>query len=279
MIAKFKRLIWLWIQCFKSMRNVNTFAPFFIYSIFQVLLLYSLVNFSKSPFSNLLVPIVRQSFGEPALHYPNFYLILSPLYSQMNIFLSGFIGIVLVGMATHIFAFNFKNDKSSLMQAFKTTIPKYLVLFIIWIMITALTLVMIVGVPYILNKFFQPQYALSRIIDFLGLFLGLVIASVFAYTTVLVVIDRHKVVQALSKTFSIFIHNVGTSFFLIAVPTAFYFPISILSRRIDLLISKYSPETIVMVLGIGIVITFLSSYFQVGSITRFYLSLTERKSY
>ena len=120
-MKKLKRLFWLWIQCFKSMRNVKTFAPFLIYAILQVALLYSLINFSQSPFSSLLVPIIRKIFGEPALHYPNFYMILTSLYSQINIMLSGIFGIVFVGMATHLFALNFKDKKTSLGEAFKTT--------------------------------------------------------------------------------------------------------------------------------------------------------------
>lgn len=279
MSGKFKRLIWLWIQCFKSMRKVKTLTPFLIYAILQVILLYSLINFSQSPFSGFLVPIVRKLFGEPALHYPNFFVILSPLYSQMNILLSGFIGIILVGMATHLFTVNFKDHKTSLSEAFKITITKYIVLLIIWILVSALTLLMIIGLPFILNKFLQPEYLVSRIFDFVGLFLGIIVASMFAYTTVLVVLERRKLFQAISNTFTIFIKNVGTSFLLIAVPTTFYFPISYLSRRIDLLFSKFSPETVVAILAIGIFITFFSSYFQVGAITRFYLLLNETRRY
>jgi len=277
MVGKLKRLIWLWAQCFKSMRNVKTFIPFLIYAFLQVILLHSLINFSQSPFSGLLVPMIQNLFGESALHYPHFYLILSSLYSQMNLVISGLFGIILIGMATYLFALNFKKHKSSLGEAFKTTMTKYVVLFIIWILVSALILIMIIGVPFILNKFLQPQYIVSRIFDFVGLLMGMIVASIFAYTTVLVVVDRQKLFQAISNTFSIFIKNAGTSFILIAVPTAFYFPINYLSRRIDLLFSNYSPETIVTVLGIGILITFFSSYFQVGSITRFYLLLNDNK--
>ena len=279
MIGKLKRLIWLWSQCFKSMRNVKTVTPFLIYAILQIVLLYSLSNFSQKPFSSLLVPIIQKTFGDPALHYPNFYVVLTSMFSQINIILSGSVGIIFVGMATHLFALNFKDRKTNLGDAFKSTITNYLVLFLIWILVTALTFLMIMGLPIILKKFFQPEYFLGRIFDMVGLLFGIIITSMFAYTTVLVILDRKKLAQALSNTFSIFFTNAGTSFFLIAVPTAFYFPISYLTRRIDLIFSKFSPETIVTILALGIVITFITSYFQVGSITRFYLLLNERKRY
>ena len=278
-MKKLKRLFWLWIQCFKSMRNVKTFAPFLIYAILQVALLYSLINFSQSPFSSLLVPIIRKIFGEPALHYPNFYMILTSLYSQINIMLSGIFGIVFVGMATHLFALNFKDNKTSLGEAFKTTMSKYLILFLIWVVASVLMLLMIIGLPFVLKEFLQPQYLLGRIFDIVGLLFGIIVSAMFTYSTVLVVLERKKFSQAISNTFSIFFKNSGTSFFLVAVPTAFYFPISYLSRRIDILFSKFSPESMVTVLAIGIFIAFLSSYFQVGSVTRFYLLLKETKRY
>ena len=279
MIGKLKRLIWLWIQCFKSMRNVKTFTPFLIYAIVQILLLYSLSNFSQKPFSNLLVPIIQKTFGDPALHYPNFYVILTSMFSQINIILSGSVGIIFVGMATHLFALNFKDRKTNLGEAFKSTITNYVVLFLIWVFVTALTFLMIMGLPVILKKFFQPDYFLGRIFDMVGLLFGIIVTSMFCYTTVLVVVERKKLLKALSNAFSIFFTNAGTSFFLIAIPTVFYFPISYLSRRIDIIFSKYSPETIVTILAIGIFVTFITSYFQVGSITRFYLFLNETKRY
>lgn len=279
MIGKLKRLFWLWVQCFKSMRNVSTLSPFLIYAIMQVLLLYSLTNFSQSPFSNVLVPIVQKTFGEAALHYPNFYLILTSMFSQINIILSGSIGIIFVGMATHLFALNFKDSKTSFGEAFKMTITKYVVLFLIWVIVSALTFLMIIGLPATLKQFFQNEYLLGRIFDFVGLLFGIIVTSMFSYTTVLVVLERKKLLQVISNTFSIFIKNPGTSFFLIAIPTVFYFPVSYLSRRIDLIFEKFSPEAIVTILAIGIVITFFSSYFQVGSITRFYLLLNEPKRY
>jgi len=277
--GKFKRLIWLWMQCFKSMRNVQTFVPFLLYAIIQTLLLFSLLNFSKSPFSGLFVPLIRSLFGEPALHYPNFFIVLSPLYSQFNIVLSGLIGIVIIGMATYIFAGTFNGDRNGLGQSFKITLPKYGILFIIWIIETAFTLLMIIGVPQILNSLLQPSYRLSRIFELVGLLLAIVVASIFAYTTVLIILDKQKLFQSIAKTFLIFKKNAVTSFFLVALPTLLYFPINYLTRKAPMLVTKFSPEIIVILLGTGILISFFSSYFMIGSITRFYFLLSESKRY
>lgn len=279
MIGKFKRLIWLWTQCFKSMRNLKTFVPFFLYAILQIFLVYALVNFSHSPFSNLLIPIIRKFFGEPALHYPNFFYIMAPLYNQINLLISGLLGIIVIGVATHLFGVKIREDKLSLSNALKATMPKYGVLLIIWIIESALTLAMIIGVPQVLNNLLQPDYTLSRIINLAGFLLGIGVASVFAYTTMLIVLDDQKLIHTISQTFLIFKKNMFTSFLLVAVPTFFYFPISYILKETDLLISKFSPEIVVVVLGTGIFISFLSSYFQIGTITQFYIFINEKKKY
>lgn len=274
---KFKRLMWLWSQCFKSMRNVNTFVPFLLYGLVQVLLLYSLVNFARPPFSSHLVPIIRKIFGESALHYPNFLYVLAPFYNQVNLILSGLLGIVVIGMGTHLFAFTFSGKKTNLGQSVKSTMPRYGLLFIIWIFETAFTIAMVIGVPYLLNKLLQPGYSISRYIELGGLFLGIAIASIFAYTTALIVLDRQKILKTLSQTFSIFKKNSITTFLLIALPTFLYYPINFLTRKSVVLISKFSPQIIVLLLSTGIFIAFIATYFQIGAITRFYLLLKEKK--
>lgn len=275
--GKFKRLFWLWMQCFKSMRRLSTFVPFFLYAMLQTALLFSLVNFSQAPFSNLFIPVIRKLFGEPALHYPNFYLVLSPLYSQINIVFSGLIGIVIIGMATYVFAGAFKNERCSISKSFRVTIPKYGILFIIWIIETAFTLLMVIGLPMLLKNLLQPAYSIGRVFDMIGLLFAIIVASFFAYTTVLIILDRQKLGAALKNTFSIFKRNSITTFILIAVPTLIYFPINFFTGKAPVLINKFSPEMIILILGVGIFISFFTSYVQIGSITRFYLLLKESR--
>jgi hypothetical protein len=277
MMGKIRRLLYLWGQCFRSMKNGNTYVPFLIYAVVQVLLLYGLNNFARSPFAVVLVPLVRRFFGEAALHYPNFYMILASLYSQMNIVLSGLVGIVMVGTATYIFAGGFNNRPVSFGQALGAVMKKYGVLFIIWLIVSAMIFAVILGFPYLVTQLLQPSYMLGRVVEMIGLLLGILTASIFSYTSALIILDNQKLLKTISTTLAMFKRNAGTTFLLVAIPTLFYFPISYLSRRIDLIVSKFSPEMIVVVLGIGILITFISGYVQTSTITRFYLLLKEKR--
>lgn len=277
MMGKVRRLLFVWGQCFRSMKNGSTYVPFLIYAMVQVLLLYALNNFARSPFSYVLVPLVRRLFGEPALHYPNYYLVFSSLYSQLNIVLSGLVGIVIIGAATYIFAAGFAGRKVSVGQALRTTMQKYGILFIAWLMVSVAVFAVILGLPYVLMRLLQPDYMVGRIIDLLGLLMGILTASIFSYTSALIILDNQKLLKTMSTTIAIFKRNAITTFVLVAIPTLLYFPISYLCRRIDLILSKFSAEMVVVLLGIGIMITFIAGYIQTSSITRFYLLLTEKR--
>lgn len=273
-----KRFIWLWLQCFKSL-SPKTLLPFFVNAVIQIFVVYSLVNFIHSPFSKIFIPWIRRFFGEGALHYPNFYYAINPLYNQMSLIISGLFGIVIIGIATQLFATNFRGGKPSLNTAFQATMPRYGVLFLIWIIESVCVYATILGLPAILNHFLQPEYRISRIFDLGGVLLGILIGSVFAYTSAIVVLERQGLIGALVRTISIFKKNVFTSFFLIAVPTFIYFPISFILRKSNYLIAKFSPEIIAAIIIIGIIVSLFTSYIQIGTITRFYLFINERKRY
>lgn len=277
MIGKVRRLLYLWGQCFQSMKTGTTYIPFLIYAMVQVLLLYALNNFGRSPLAYVLVPLVRRFFGEAALHYPNFYMILAPLYSQLNIVLSGLLGIVMVGTATYIFAAGYMNRRVSFGQALGAVMKKYGLLFLVWLLVSAMIFGVIVGFPYLLLQLLQPSYMIGRVVEMLGLMLGMLTTAVFSFTSALIILDNQKLLKSMTNTIALFKGNAGTTFLLVAIPTLFYFPISYLSRRVDLIISKFSPEMIVVILSAGIVITFISGYVQTSTITRFYLLLREQR--
>ncbi len=279
MMDKIKRIFWLWGQCFTAMGRVSTFVPFLIYALIQLGLLLSLADAVNSPLAGLYISIIRKLFSENALHYPNFFFILTPLYNQLNLVLSGIIGTIIIGVATMLFAGKFTDKTISVGQAFANTFSKYGALIVVWIIETILTLVFIIGLPYILNKFFMPDYRTGQIFELMGLILGILVVSMFAYTTALIVLNNQTIGASLSKTFKLFGKNGGTSFILVAVPSLMYFPLSYLLRKVNVIIDKFSPEMIAVLLGFGILLTLFTSYFQIGSITRLYLIQLERKRY
>ncbi len=277
MIERIKRIFWLWQQCFVSMKKIKTFIPFAFYATLQLVILISLVNFINPPFVMFYIPLIRQFFGEWALHYPTFFYILTPLFNQLNFVLSGFVGIILIGVATHVFAYNFMRNKISIRVALRRTFSKYPSLLLIWIAESVISMTIILGFPYVLNKFLNPEYLVIRIIEMTALFLGIIVTSIFAYTTAYIVLSDQSLSRSIAQTFATFKQNILITFILVAIPTFLYMPISYLSGKTNIIIAKFSPEMVATLLGLGIIISFVTNYFQINTITRFYIHLNDKK--
>lgn len=276
MLNWFKRILWLWYQCFVSMKNMKTFIPFLLYAAIQFFILVSIVNFVSPPVAFVYIPIIRQLFGDWALHYPSFFFILTPLFNQINFLLSGLLGVVLIGMATSMFADQFQSNQMSLSRAAQRTGNKYGILMVIWLIESILTMAAVVGFPYILDIFFHLEYQVERLTELIGLFLGIIITSLFAYTTALVMLSNCRLSESLSHTFLIFRKNSLTTFILVAIPTAVYLPVSYIAGKANVIMVKFSPETISIILGLGIIISLFTNYFQINTITRLYLHVTDK---
>ena len=265
-----------WGGCLRSMRVIKTFSPFLLYAGLQGVILAILVFFAYPPFSSVLVPLIKKLFGEAALHYPNNFIVLSPLFNQANFILSGIIGIIVIGMATQMFASLYRDQNPSFKNGLQVTLPKYGLLFVVWIVESALILCMVAGLPLLLNKMIHPAYRLMRIIQLGSLLLGILVGAMFAYTSALIILDQRGISKAISGSLSIFSGNALISFFLIAIPSLFHFPINFLSRKAPLLVTKFAPEVMIVILAVGIVIAIFANYILVGTVTRFYLAVTGR---
>ena len=262
MMKRIKQIFWLWQQCFRSMTKIKTFIPFAFYATLQLVILISLVNFINPPFVMFYIPLIRQLFGEGALHYPTFFYILPPLFNQLNFVLSGLVGIILIGVATHVFAYNFMRDKISIRIAIRRTFSKYPSLLLIWIAESVISMTIILGLPFVLTEFLAPDYMVTRI---------------FAYTTAYIVLSYQSFGRSIAQTFVTFKKNIMITFALVAIPTFLYMPISYLTGKTNVIISKFSPEMVATILGLGIIISFLTNYFQINTITRFYIHLNDKK--
>ena len=278
MLQRIERIFWLWHQCFISMKKLKTFIPFAIYAAMQFVILISLVNFVNPPFVTFYVPLIRKFFGEWALHYPAFFYTLTPLFNQLNFVLSGVVGIILIGVATHVFAFNFMRNRVSIRIALRRTFSKYPTLFAIWIVESLITMGVIIGVPYLLDKFLHPEYPVFRVIEMIALLLGIFMTSIFAYATAYIVLSDQSFIRSIIQTFATFKQNMLTTFVLVAVPTVAYMPASYFAGKANLIITKFSPEMIATMLGLGILVSLITNYFQINTITRFYILLNDKNS-
>lgn len=267
MLKQINLIIWVWIQSLRAMRRGKSFIPFLIFALLQGIMLIALLRFAYPPLSSVLAPIMRRFFGEVSLHYPHNFLVLPQMYNRANILLGGIVGVVVIGVATQMFAAIHQRRSPSFWGGVRESLPRYGWLFLVWLVETALILLIVGGLPSVLGGFIPA----SRLVRSITYFVGLITSAAFAYTTAFVVLEKRHAVKAISGSLSIFGGNIIISFFLVAIPSLFHVPIDFLARRSELLIAKFIPETVAVVILTGIGISIVANYLLVGTVTGFYL--------
>ncbi len=274
---QFRNLFLSWKSCFTSMKQGRILLLFLSYAILQVLFILTLMYFTYPPFSYFLVPVIKKVFGEPALHYPNYYLVLPSLFFWINLLLSGFLGIVLVAATTRLFSRSFNDKPETIGKGIKRILPAYSFLFVAWLVETSLLLAVFLGLPKLLQRieFFAARGPLA--VQLVTSMFAMVAGALFLYTTALIVLDRKGPLQALAQSLSLFAKYPVISFLLIAIPNFIRMPIDVLSGKTQFLISKFNPEMVGVVLILSVLISVFANYLMVGAVTRYFLLLKEKR--
>jgi hypothetical protein len=222
---------------------------------------------------------MKRLFGEPALHYPNNFLVLPSLFFWMNLLLSGFVGILLVSATTDLFSKAFTLKTVNIGSGLKNVLPVYAVLLLVWFVETGVLLGVFFGVPSLLKEisFFANRGPLTTQLatSFVAVFFG----ALFVYTTALVVIERAGPFGAIGKSLSLFGKYPIITLSLFAIPNFMRMPIDMLSGRSQFLISQFNPEIIAVVMILSIGVSIFTNFFLIGTVTKYFLLLKDRKKY
>jgi len=263
-------------NCFASLKQGKIILLFMLYAVLQILFVFILMFFAYPPFSSFLVPIIQKFFGEPALHYPNNFLILPGLFFWVNLLLSGVIGVILVGATTNLFIMSYRKKPVKLGKGLNRTMPHYLILFAVWIVETGALLAIFIGVPALLSKVYFFTRAGNLPLQLTTSFIAIIVGSFFVYTTALIVLENAGPGKAVVKSLLMFKKYPLISILLIGIPNLIRMPIDLLSGKTQFLVSKFSPEMVAAVLILSILISVFANYFLVGTVTRYFLSVRER---
>lgn len=271
-LEKVNLFFWAWIQSARSAKTLRLFVPFLLYAVLQVAILVGLVFFAYPILSAILVPLFRRFLGPAALHYPQCMIFLPNMFHRADLFLSGIIGVGVIGVTTQMFASKFNGEKPTLSEGIGRVLPLYGTLFLIWVLETALVFGFVVGLPRFLARFTPLEGGFLMVLSF---FLGTLVGAAFAYTSVLVVWEGMGLGKALKGSFSLFGKNTFSSFFLVAIPTGLHLPFDYVLGKGNFLVNRFTPEIIVWLLGLYIVFSIFTNYFLIGPITGFYLLVKE----
>lgn len=275
--GQFKNLLEAWKNCFQAFKHVKIFLVFFIYAFLQIGFILIFMFYAYPPFSSFMKPLLQKFFGEFALHYPAFFLVLPNLFSWTNILLSGVFGIVLVGVTTVLFARSYHQKQPDLNKGFRRTMSNYLLLFAVWLVETGILLGVFMGVPKLLAKLEMFAIRDPIWIQLATSMIAIVVATFFIYTTALVMLENSTVPQAIGRSFSMFFRYPVVSLLLVAIPSFIKMPLELLSGKAQFLISKFTPEMVGVILILSVLVSMFANYFLVGTVTRYFLLVNVKR--
>ena len=250
------------IQAFKN--NPLLFTPFLIFAVFESLALLFLYLIPRYPLINIFGPIIRTFWGDRFLHYPFNFFLLPKLAANSRMVLSVLLGSLFSGMAVAI-VWNLYNQKAiKLAYSLRLSIKKYLSLFTIVLILTATYYCLLKFLNIVLAKYFIARHSrllflpsrlwLGTILICLNFILDIIIQSAFTYAIPIVMAENEKTIKAIGKSLFRFKRFFVPTLILVGVPMLFYIPIIVLNSNIPFLIMRLSPESVLGVAFLSIII-------------------------
>lgn len=239
--------------------------PFAIFAFFEFIALTVIYLAPRMPLRTVLGPPIRTFWGERFLHYPHNFLLLSTVNNLSKMFLTVVFGSLLTGTAVALVAYIYHKKQLKSTAAFKTALKKYIPLFIIVFIISALFYIFTNQFTNIFFKILKASHFLyvklipwrMPILITLNFLFALLIQSAFVYAIPAIIIDNEKLFRAIFRSFRFFKKFFITTIILTGMPMLMYLPIIILHQNTIFIMDKLFPEFILLVLIFGIALSSL----------------------
>ncbi len=262
----------IYLAGLKSLKKPLLWIPFLLYAFIQLFLLLALVYFYAPLLSVIFIPLIKGFIGDFALHYPTYFLFLPKIFSRGNLFLGGIVGIIFIGWETYLFFSYFLPDrKAKLGEGLKVVFSKYFLLLGVWLVETLVLLGWFYIIPRLGKGLLTGGFKRELAFEILSLGLGIIFYGFFAYAFAAIVISGKNVLSGLGSSVSIYKRNFFSTYFFVLIPNLLTFPFTLLNHRAALLISKFNPEVIFLILILEIGVSMIANYILISTLTRFYL--------
>ncbi|OQX79797.1 MAG: hypothetical protein B6D56_06370 [Candidatus Omnitrophica bacterium 4484_70.1] len=233
------------------------FFPFLFVALVDGFFLYLLYLFPQRPVSFILAPWIRRFFGEKFLHYPYNLYLLPQLYRYSHIFVGATLGMLMSAVASFMIKEAWENKRPNMLIGSLFSLRRYFSLFGIWLITFSLSFFILRMVRKIITNHY--------LFFLFSLFVVAVVASFFVYAIPAIIIERKSFFSSLGRSISFFKKFILVTLILNLVPSLLYFPVTILKSKIPSLLHFFSPEIIIGVLSLGVVVSLIVDIFTTAS--------------
>ncbi len=229
--------------------------PFVLLAIFEGIALYLLFLAPQDPFAKVLAPPIAQIYGEKFVHYPWHLLKLPQLFYYAKLFLSFLPGIffsaIVVGLVGDIKI----EKKPKFRRHIRTSFHRFMGLTIIWAL--GIGVLKLVEFVYIKAIGWGESKAYLTTLQFLIYFLSFWVQILFLYAIPLIILTKQSLLKVLINNFRYLKRLFIPTSLCIFVASLIYLGLYIFEKDIIVLAARTSPEMIVVILAIGIPLTFV----------------------
>lgn len=239
-------------------KNPVVILPFALLTVIQTLSLVFLYLIPRAPLKQIFGPMVKVKWGEMFLHYPNNFLLLPKLNYLANMALIVLVGSFLTATAVALVSSIHYKQNNKIANAFKKAVKHYISLFIIVFVFSSLFFFSTRLIGSALVKYFGSGHSkllflgaglwLNPILKTLNFIIALVIQSAFIYAIPVLLIENRHVLKAIKSSFLYFKKWFLLTLVLVGLPMLLYIPLNIIIENSALLINKFFPEIVLIIL-------------------------------
>lgn len=252
------------LEGLRAFGSAGVVGPIFVYMVIEILVLWGLTCFHHPVLSGILIPFIRSTVGEGALHYPGFYAALPTIFNVVNLLLALTVGAYLWGVATSRVAA--QNDEP-VEAGWGPAAPR-------WgdLVITQLPVVLLAAAFTFLPRLFLGGQDIGgnmlRVLLYGPPVLFAVWQSMFLFGPAAVLVEGHSGFSAIGRSVQVWRRSALASIVLVGLLSfVVHFPLQYILRDRPSIIAKFSPETIAILLGGDHVLFFMTNVILVTAAT------------
>jgi len=196
------------------------------------------------------------------------------MFQYAEIVMSAFIGVIMSAWAIGMIADIYHKGRSKMFHNFLYAVSRYFSLITVWVASYIVATVASKYLPVVFVGLKHMHLYWSITIAFVVV---IVLQVLFTFVPAILIIDKSKLLPAFKSNAFVLARLAVPAVTLLLVPSLLYLPVLIVKTKVGTLMSKFSPEIVLVVLAAGIVVSFLVDTLVITSTTLLYLHTKNQK--
>lgn len=256
------------------MPRAALWAPWVVVAAIQAAVLASLWWFAHPLLSRVMAPLVARMAGPDALHYPEVFIHLPNLYSQIDLLVVAIPGSVMLGAATRLFAQAHMGRTPTVGGALREALARAVPLVVIHAPFNLLLFAFTSGVSFVVGGRGGLVVAAAFMFVILG---SVILQSLFLFVTALYMLGRHSIRQTFAGLGQTWRHGFWSALTLGVLLLVPLLPLHVISGQTAVIVARGTPEISGTLVALQMVVTLLVGFLLAGSATLVFLAAMPRR--